>query len=551
VAKPFTKYTFNDAIALFNQVPDLPGLAGEVLASSADTPRRPPSAVAATKFFKGDHWQGNKGFIGQLPSVGYPGARQIEADIKARFESENVVKEVVETHIGGLLGREPLWAFIPEQKPQATTDKNKKAKKPEADQVTGKILTPWWNQREALKDIQKSAETVLLEGIAVKRIFFPKGLLPDTGILTASDLPQALNYIFLQTLTSDVAGVFTDPDTQKQIGVYVFDEKDDEGNVTDRCAELSFLNDEKETVCRVVKDKGNPQDYGPYQLGGRLLLFEMQRPPLITEQVQSNQKALNLAHTMMTRNVNMAGSRERAVSNAQPPRRPIQVQDPDNRQNTVQTEPGQYEVGAGAVMFLMGYPIWNEKGDVIGYTNPNVTITDPAQVEVFVQTRSMKYEAILSQCHQRHVLITGDAVTSAVSRKQAEKEWQRSLKETKTAVDAAGRWELEVSLLLAAQISNQTGKYENLRADFTCMLDAGEPTPDDIRIVMEMRQPGGPNNKPLISDETARSKVGIDDPAAELAKIDEEAPTDEEVRKRMELTRPPQELDKPNGGAIA
>lgn len=56
------------------------------------------------------------------------------------------------------------------------------------------------------------------------------------------------------------------------------------------------------------------------------------------------------------------------------------------------------------------------------------------------------------------------------------------------------------------------------------MLDVGEPEPDDIRVVMEMRKPGGPNNQPLISDETARNKIGIDDAEAEKKRIEEEAP---------------------------
>jgi hypothetical protein len=518
VGKPFQEYKYDDARSLFSQVPQLPGLAGQLVSQGA-TPRRPPSAVAATLFHQGDHWQNTAGFIGQLPVSGYPGAATITADIKARFESENVIKEVIETHIGGLLGREPLWSFLKEEGTPGQKTKEK-------DEITGETLTPWWNEREALNDLQKSAETVLLEGIAVKRVFIPKGLVPDGVIPKLPDINRALDYIFFETKTADVAGVFIDPDTQKKIGVYLFEEKDANGDVTANCAELSFLNEKNETICRVVRDKGKDSEDIIYQLGGRLLVFEMQRPPLITEQVQSNQKALNLAHTMMTRNVNMAGSRERSVTNAQPPRRPVRVQSKSNPREITETVPGDYETGAGAVMFLMGYPIRNEKGDIIGYTNPGVHVTDPAQVDVFVHTRDMKYAAILGQCHQRHVLIQGDATASGVSRKQAEKEWQRSLKDTKTVVDAAGRWQLEVTLRLAAQLVGQTPAYLNLRADFNCLLDVGEPEPDDIRVVMEMRKPGGPNNTPLISDETARNKVGIDDAAAELERIEAEAPAE-------------------------
>jgi hypothetical protein len=40
---------------------------------------------------------------------------------------------------------------------------------------------------------------------------------------------------------------------------------------------------------------------------------------------------------------------------------------------------------------------------------------------------------------------------------------------------------------------------------------------------MEMRKPGGPRLQPIISDETARGLCGIEDPAAELARIETEA----------------------------
>lgn len=554
MSKSFKDYDYDDAVSLFSQVPQLPGLAGQTVSQGLN-PRRSPVAQSARDFYDGDHWQKNKGFIGQLPGTGYPGATQIEADIKKRFESENVIKEVVETDLGGLLGREPLWSFLKE----VGTDGEKKKEK---DPITGEILTPWWNEREALKDLQKATETILLEGIAVKRVFVPKGLLSKGGVpikdengntvgytLSATDINKALDYIFFETLTADKAGVFTDPDTQKQIGVYRFDEKDEDGNVTDQCAELSFLNEQGDTVCRIVRDKGKPEDFGPYKLGGRLLVFEMQRTPLITEQVQSNQKALNLAHTMMTRNVNMAGSRERTVTNAKPPTR-------QKRGGTQgEREPGDYETGAGAVMFLMGYPIYDkEKSEkIIGYQTPGVHITDPASVDVFVHTRDMKYAAILGQCHQRFVLISGDATASGVSRKQAEKEWMRSLKDTKTVVDAAGRWELEVVLRLAAQLTGETSKYLNLRADFNCLLDVGEPTAEEIKTVMEMRKPGGPNNQPLISDETARNKIGIDDADAELKRIEAEAPTPEDVPTPppvTDLTEEGQQGNKPGEGMI-
>ena len=528
MAKAFNLYDYDDASELFGQKALKVG-ARTILAQTGV--RRDEIAKAATQFFNGNHWQDGDGFIGQLPPRTLPGWQQITQDIKDAFVTENVIQEIVETHVGGILGREPLWSFL--SGPDAP------------EEAVGELLTEWWNEREALNDLQRSAETVILEGRAVRRLYIPKGRLSENGeVPPQGDIPDALDFIFFENLHSDVAGVFTDPDTQFQIGIYLFEEKDDEGNVLANCAELSFLDKNGDTVCRVVKDRGADVEYGPYSLGGRLLLHELSRRPLVTEQVQSEQKALNLAHTMMMRNVNLAGARERSVVNAQPPRRPVRVQNPKDPGSVTTTEPGTYETGAGAVMFLMGFPIRNEKGDIIGYTNPNVSISDPAPVDTFVETRNHYYSAMLGQCHQRHVLIVDKAESSGRAREQARAEFERSLKETKTVIDAAGRWQLETSLRLAAQFSNQTATYIDLRADFNCLIDSGEVDPEKITTVISMRQPGGPRNEPLISDETARNLVGIDDAAAEKARIDEEAPTDADIKKRGErqqLLNPPAE----------
>ena len=544
--KPFDQLTYEDARKLFNPKPRRLNITG----TTAPLARRSPAAISATLFLEGDHWQDSTGFIGQLPPAGFPDGETIRGHIRQRFDSENMIKEVVETHRDGVLGREPLWSFL---KPQTPAQAEGKQRDPKLKDPVKELLTPWWNERQALDNLQRTIDVCLCEGRAVIRLFFPRGRLPvnDQGQpqpLTATDIPQALDFIYFETWTADVAGVFTDDETRREIGVYLFDEVNDEGTVTAKCAELSYLDANGNTVCRLVKNDSTSQQFGPYQLGGRLLLHEVSRSQLITEQVQSNQKGLNFAKTMMLRNVNMAGARERTVSNSQPPDKPIRIQDPNNPTKTIKTKQGAFAVGGGAVMFLMGYPIFDKDGHVVGYTNPTVDRADPASVEVFIATAKDEREAILSQCHQRHTLISGDATASSVSRKTAEKGWQRSLKESKTVLDAAGRWKLETTLRLAAQLCNKTATYLNLRADFNCLLDVGDPDPEDIRIALEMRAPGGPNNQPVLSDESVRQKCGVEDPAAELARIEEEAPA-EPLPDPNAL--PPQDLNKDKPGAVA
>jgi hypothetical protein len=528
--KPFPTYDYDDAVNLIGatvQLPrdgtrdfPLPPLLQSLTSSTVERNlRRSSSAISATEFYAGNHWQSSRGFIGQLPPAKLPGSAQIQADIANAFVSENVIKEVVNTHVGGILGREPSWSFLPAAA-QTTADR---------DQETGDTLTPWWNKRKGLKDLQKALRIALCEGIAVRRLFLPRVIngqpvTPGTRI-TARDLATALDSIYFETTTADRGGVFTDPDTQQQIGVFLYEEHDDNGDISANCAELSFLNSDGDTVCRIVRDEGAPTDVGVYQLGGHLLVYQIELEQMITDQVQASQKSVNLAHTMMMRNVNLAGHRGVTVTNAQPPKPAT-----DKVSVTAETTkvagrfPGTFKAGVGAVNFLMGVPIYSDDGEtIVGYTNPNVNVMEPVSVDSFQKTISEEKEAIYSQCHQRHVLIVDKADTSGRAREVARKEYERSLKASKTELDACGRWQLEATLRLAAQMINQSAKYLKLRADFNCLVDAGVPDPAFIQQVLEMRKPSGPRLQPIISDETARNLCGVEDAAAELARIQNEA----------------------------
>jgi len=476
--------------------------------------RRPQIAADATDYFKGDHWLNSRGFIGELPTASVPFAAQITQKIKDAFVTENVIQEVVETHTGGILGREPTWGFLNTEGKLAKGDDTFEAE-------TGETLTPWWNERKALRDLQRAVQLLICEGRAIRRLFFPRSLKGTT--ITAGNLADALKFIYFTYHAADVAGVFTDEDSQRDIGIFLYEEKAVDGTVTANVAELSYLDDVGNTICRLVRDKGAPTEFPPYPLGGHLLLYELQRTPLITEQVQSNQRALNLAHTMMMRNVNMAGSRERIITNAKPP---VDVVGQDVHSRAQQRTPGTHKTGPGAVNYIQGWPLYSDDGGktIVGYTNPNVTFADPVSVETFERTIASEKQAIYSQCHQRHVLIVDKADTSGRAREVARREFERSLKETKVLVDASGRWQLEATLRLAAYVLGNS-RYLNLRADFNCLIDAGEPDPEKQKTVAILRQPGGSKGQPLISDETARAWIGVEDPAAELALIEGEATT--------------------------
>jgi len=565
MSKPFTSYDYDDAANLVGSKLTLPREGTrdfripsvlERLTGRTNLPftRRSETAIRATEFYEGNHWQWGDGFIGQLPPASLPGAESMKTAIKKAFVSENVIKEIVKTHVGGILGREPSWSFL------VTEEDDPEGARKEFSKETGNTLTRWWNDRRALKDFQKATRILICEGIVVRRLVFPRGRLTNgTGIPRPSSLLDALDFIYFETVPADQGMVYTDPETMRDLGIFLFDELDANGDVKTHCAELSFLNDAGDTICKIVRDKGEPTTYQPYPLGKRLLVYEMTRDALITEQIQSNQRAVNLAHTQMIRNVNLAGHRQQTITNAVPPgpssEKPTITDDTVKvdstpTPSTAKKFPGTFKTGAGAVNFLMGMPIYNEDGIIVDYTDPGINISDPVSVETFERTIEREKQAIYAQAHQRHVLIVDKADTSGRAREVARREYERSLKESKTEIDACGRWQLETTLRLAAFFIGESSRYLPLRADFNTLIDAGAPDPEQQQMALQMRQPGGMKNRPLISDETARGLSGIEDNAAEEARIDKESTLPEAKLPENPQAVPGQQTPKPVSNAV-
>ncbi|HYG12168.1 MAG TPA: hypothetical protein VD835_19635 [Pyrinomonadaceae bacterium] len=489
--KPFDQLTYEDAVNLFG------------------TERRSKTAQTARKFFDGDHWQKGDGYIGQKPIPSYERYKETMDDLEGGFASENVIGEVAEIHVGGIMGQTPLWWFL--------RGKDRVA----ADDPLSESLTPWWDERDGLAVMSEAVETAVLEGVAVLRFYFPQGLLGDGSTITKpADISAALKYFYCEVLTADRAGVFTDEKTKKQIGVYLYEEAETDADDAPKIkkAELCYLNDKNQTVLRRVVDKGSvSEDFGPYNLGGRLFLHEVSRRALVTDSVIQLQKLVNLAHTKMGRNVNLAGDRTTDVINAQTPTKAKKEGDAATGQTReVGREPAAYRRTPGAVNYVWGAPFYDANGKIAGYTSPMINVTEPVDIGTFVGTRDHYYAAILGQCFMRHVLISGDATVSGRSREQARKEYERSLQKTKGPMDAAGRWKLETAVRMAAVLSGKESEVKDLRAYFDCQIERVE------RSAQERQEDRADVETGAMSVETLMTRNGLEDTSSELEKIKQE-----------------------------
>lgn len=225
------------------------------------------------------------------------------------------------------------------------------------------------------------------------------------------------------------------------------------------------------------------------------------------------QKLLNLALTMLGRNVVLGGFLERVLINAQLPG--AYRTDPHTGKQVFVPHP--LEFGAGSVNALVGVEVRDEAtGELKSYANPSVVYRDPVPVGTFADTRDIAYRAILEECQQAHALLSGDAAPSGESRRQALSDFLSSLRLTAPAVERAVRWLLETALHLAAHFAGQPGRYLDLRAVTICHLDTGPLGADEAKQVIDLV------DAKLLSRETGMARVGIDDTDAEAQRIQAE-----------------------------
>lgn len=479
--------------------------------------RRTAEHKANTAFYNEDHWQLGKGWIGEIPSLAIEGIHSYAIGIekiRRGFVPVNAVAEVDDRHVAGILGREVNFDFVSEDILRLRRKKERDL--PEKDGLakqTDEDLTGWWNEDRPKDKLKEALVIALNEERALLRFFIPRGLRDANGqIPLQPDIPSALNFLHIDVVYSDKGGVFVDTDTQKKFGLYV---KQEEGKTI---AELSWV-EKGITFLKILSDDPDlVTDPVACDLGGRLWMYELQRRPLITESVRAIQRSLNLANTMMMRNVNLAGSRERYFMNVQRPTETVRIRDESQALGYREEKRPMagIPIGPGASNFLDGVLIRDNEGKVIDRADPNISITEPVDVSTFVETQDQLYTAILSQCQQIHVLIGKDATASGRSREQARAEFESSLRLSKEVVDDAGRWMLETGLRLAAHLCNKSKAFVGLRCDFNAIIETGPVSPEERQANREDVAAS------LLSKETAMSQNGVEDTGAEKARIAEE-----------------------------
>jgi hypothetical protein len=497
-----------------------------------------PLVTQAMKFYDGDHWQGGEGWIGPAPVQGEEGQAETLTLIERAFVSRNVIKEIVDRHTRGVVGHEPAWRFTP-RRPMEDDEDPTQAEQTDIDAIEAS-LTEWWDARK-IPDTLSAAVTALLQAQRSHlRLFVPKGLLVEqTREVAAQDgttttvkssgvtvnskdgIGGGLAWLFLDHPIPTAAAVYTDPETQQSVGIVVY--KPNEGAVDKQegpeTAELTYLNESGQTVIRTVTSDTAQGKSFTFDLGGRITIFEMDREPLITKQLTQGQKALNLALSMLPRNVVTGGFIERVLLNAQMPgywvdENGVRTTDINARKKFV-TLP--YKAGAGTTNFVRGFDYKDVKTGEQKLTDPQIQWREPAPVTAPVEAKRSHYQDMLEEADQTHVLLAAEATPSGRSREEARADYVSSLSDTRKTIEECGRWLLETALALAEMFNGKPNVLgAQYRCDFSCKLNAG-PISETERAANETSV-----EKRTMTRETAMERSGILDVDAEIAKINEE-----------------------------
>lgn len=455
------------------------------------------TAITARLYQNGDHWQKGKGHVGPRPSKSTVEYTETMVQIEAAQVTKGAIQEISNRHVSGVLGDEQHWKFNI-SRPLEAGEKPSEVETALIREVESSINL--WGDRlqsryvgtEDSDPMRALAVDLVQAGRGVLRVFIPPVKVKSGVIDQYATIEDALNDIYIQHLPFDQAAVITDWDTQKQAGIYLY-LKDNK-----RCAEITYTGDEGKTFLRKI-DSENGESVAEIDLGGRILMCEVRRPALIGEPQISQQRLIDMALTMLGRNVVLAGFLERVLLNVDLPGKWE-----TNAEGKRVYVNDQIKVGAGVVSSFVGLETKNADQST-SFTTPDVRWREPVDVTTFERTKDIAYHAMLSDCHQTHILIAGDAVASSASRETAIGDFEADLDKTAIALNSAKRWMLETVLRFAATLSGQPTRYDTLRAYARCRINAAPISVERQRLYMEAKEGG------FLPHEDALAAWGIQD----------------------------------------
>lgn len=441
-------------------------------------------------------------WLGPTIDQSFPHYDDIIAQIEKVLQSRNVIAECVNRYNDALVGKRPHWYFVDFMGDRVESDIASTAEK---------LLQLWLNRQYQLATSGENQLTDALTNAVQSMLIASRGYL---RLWTPQRFRKSSNPILRVCLHSPHPGSVTinrDPDGFTESIEYVYSQDKKERK------EVQFLDDDGLTVFYTLDEKGIelpildadnnelPFTRTSLDLGGRYTIYEMRSPSLITDSIKRSQDAINYSLTLMIRNLNEAGFRERLIMGATPP----------GRWEGDKFIPDEFITGPGRVNFISGVPLEDDTGNLRGYTNPTVFNSEPVNVQTFIDTAQTFIVAIYHQMRQAH-LLGNDLQLSGVSREQSRTDFETALGNFSGTIEAAVSGIYGAALASMVQGDRNFEQYKNLDVSVQLRLNASKPTP------LERVQNREDYKEKLLSRTTAMARIGVDNIDAEVALLAEE-----------------------------
>lgn len=491
-----------------------------------------PSWTTAARLFvvDGDHWQSGTAWIGPAPAQGEEGRSEALAVIHAGFTFRNVLLEIAKRYTSGCVGDEPSWQLVP-RRPLEPDDKPTPEEQELIDEANA-ALTTWWDRYEIAPLFWQAVFQMSWGARSPLRLYLSRDAFTTigtddtkrTGVQKQSTLEDALKLVLLDIPKLESAAVYVDPDTRRQVGVYLFKTAAGQDG-----AELVYTDRNGKTFFRTIGGDGADKNGTPIEasLAGYLSHYQLVRPTrLLTEAAFSMQKALNLSMTVIPRTIVTAGFLERWLLNA---RLPGKMVEGPNGGKVFQPDPN-LSFGAGVTSALYAEKVDDGMGKQ-SLAPADVKWREPIGPDGPIEGADGIYVKMLEECAQAHIMLSSEASPSGRSRRESRADYENSLKEGKLPIQSAGRWLIESALALCEYLMNVPGRWTGtLRAQFDVKLNAGPVEPEDRAQNLEEWEKG------VRSSESVMLQAGIQDPAAEQTQISREPGARLDLAKRQAET---------------
>lgn len=292
-------------------------------------------------------------------------------------------------------------------------------------------------------------------------------------------------------------------------------EEPDEGEDQEARQRLIVLNPATKSI--------SGQDVGfTIKTSGVLPMIEVFRDRFVNEAMIQQQKSLNLAMTMVPRNITLAGFLERVITNGMPPGEyETGTYDangnftPNPAGKAVRFVPAPHTIGPATLNFYQGIRTTDPTGKV-ALTTPGVHYKDPIDPANIVNSKVAMYTSILEEARQLHVLTQGDGSISGVSRQQARAEFNNSLSATVRQLVRALEWACIAPLKLAAALSGSPGMFDEIKPQVKLHLNLGPLTSEERESIIKQYEAG------LLSRETALHMLGSRNIDVEIQRLTED-----------------------------